>query len=306
MKPYWKSKSHIAIFIVFVTWHVLTFAAFIVDMVFYLKEPQPVDPNGPTRITTFIFVLIFLLSFFPDLVFFYDLFRYIRIKRRLANKVESNVEIYTESAGKEAAKAEADKMLRRNEIIANITENANPNDVLYEFKQDINKIQSPKGLFPTFIFAAGLPILAIFVMLFAFLLLFFIMMDVNNPLQGLMNAATITVLTILIFVVLVPIFYIINRVKAKKNPPKEVGIRIYDEYVEQYTVSNKEVVNETRYKVAFDKMKRMSTKSYYLLKGKVNRQIAVIIIDKKDAPEEGLILIEDKYQKAKAAKKANK
>ena len=53
-------------------------------------------------------------------------------------------------------------------------------------------------------------------------------------------------------------------------------------------------------------MKRAQTKDYYLVKGKVNQQTACIVIVKKDTPEEALKLIEDKYQTAKALKKANK
>jgi len=95
-------------------------------------------------------------------------------------------------------------------------------------------------------------------------------------------------------------------VKNKKNPPKEVGIRIYNDYLEQYVIPNKENIKETRYKVAFNNMKRLQTKKYYLIKGKVNNQIAVISIIKNESPEASLILIEDKYLKAKEAKKAKK
>ena len=304
MKPYWKSKSHVTIFILMVAAHVLFVTSFIIDMYAYMKDPQPYDPEAPGRVTTIICVLMLLLTFIADFIFFTDLFRYIRLKRRLANNVKSNVEIYTESdEGKELAKKEASKMLNRSEIIADITDKANPNDALYEFKQDIKTVQSTKAMILSIIFAVGLPLLIIFLLVFLFFVLFFIALDPNHVQQDLINATSITVLIILIFLVILVLFFIINKVKAKKKQPKEVGIRIYDTYVEQYIIANTEALNETRYKVAFIKMKRMRTKNFYLIKGKVNNQVAVVIIDKREAPEEGIILIEDKYQKANAKKK---
>lgn len=306
MKPYWKSKSHIAIFITFVAWHVLTFASFIVDMVFYLKDPQPVDPNAPSRITTLVLVILFLLSFIPDFVFFFDLFKYIRIKRRLSYSADNNVEIVTNNNNKEEAEKEAKKLLRRNEIIADIKESGDSIDALYEFKNEGMKTPSGKLVLATTFYAAGIPLLVIFLLTYVFFFLFNYFLDIKHPLQSFINASAIEMGIILLFIIFFIIFFIIQMVKNKKNPPKEVGIRIYNDYLEQYVIPNKENIKETRYKVAFNNMKRLQTKRYYFIKGKVNNQIAVISIIKNESPEASLILIEDKYLKAKEAKKAKK
>ena len=99
---------------------------------------------------------------------------------------------------------------------------------------------------------------------------------------------------------------IVQRVRLKKRTPKAAGIRIYPEYLEQYVVSYKEAMMETRYKVNYDNMKRMQTKNFYIIKGKVNNQTAVITILKKELPAEALELIESRYLKAKEAKEAQK
>ena len=53
-------------------------------------------------------------------------------------------------------------------------------------------------------------------------------------------------------------------------------------------------------------MKRMKTKNFYLIKGKVNKQTAVITIYKQEIPSEVIDLVEGRYLKAIEAKKAQK
>ena len=305
IKPYWKTKSHVIIFILMILAHVFLTTAFIVDCVAYMQDPASGDPDAPARVTTLIVVIAFFVGFIVDIIFFSDLFRYIRLKVRTARNIKSNVEIVAEGEGKEEADKEAKKMLKYNEIIADINEPA-PSGAEYEFPQESIKRPSVKATLITMVYAVGLPLLAIFAMFFVFIFLFFLMMDPKNALLGLRNAATLTVLVIVVFVVLMAIIMIIQRIRQKKRMPKEAGIRIYPEYLEQYVVSYKEARVETRYKVNYDNMKRMQTKNFYLIKGKVNRQTAVITIIKKEIPDETMKLIEERYLKARAAKKAQK
>lgn len=307
LKPYWKSKKHITIFAITVASYVFLFAAFALDMYAYMQDPASADPEAPARITTLIVVIAVLVSFIVDIIFFSDLFRYIRLKRRTSQNIKSNVEIYAEGAGKEDADKEAKKMLRMSEVIADVTtENQNTTGAEFDCPQESIKRPSLKATLVTMIYAVGLPLLAIFAMFFVGIFLFFFMIDSAHPLEGLRNATSLLVLVILIFVVAMTIIMIVQRVRLKKRTPKAAGIRIYPEYLEQYVVSYKEAMMETRYKVNYDNMKRMQTKNFYIIKGKVNNQTAVITILKKELPAEALELIESRYLKAKEAKKAQK
>ena len=307
IKPYWKTKSHVIIFILMILAHVFWTTAFIVDCVAYMQDPASADPEAPARITTLIVVIAVLVSFIVDIIFFSDLFRYIRLKRRTSQNIKSNVEIYAEGAGKEEADKEAKKMLRMSEVIADVTtENQNTTGAEFDCPQESIKRPSLKATLVTMIYAVGLPLLAIFAMFFVGIFLFFFMIDSAHPLDGLRNATSLLVLVILIFVVAMTIIMIVQRVRLKKRTPKAAGIRIYPEYLEQYVVSYKEAMMETRYKVNYDNMKRMQTKNFYIIKGKVNNQTAAITILKKELPAEALELIESRYLKARAAKQAQK
>ena len=307
LKPYWKSKKHITIFAITVASYVFLFTAFALDMYAYMQDPASADPEAPARITTLIVVIAVLVSFIVDIIFFSDLFRYIRLKRRTSQNIKSNVEIYAEGAGKEDADKEAKKMLRMSEVIADVTtENQNTTGAEFDCPQESIKRPSLKATLVTMIYAIGLPLLAIFAMFFVGIFLFFFMIDSAHPLDGLRNSTSLLVLVILIFVVAMTIIMIVQRVRLKKRTPKAAGIRIYPEYLEQYVVSYKEAMMETRYKVNYDNMKRMQTKNFYIIKGKVNNQTAVITILKKELPAEALELIESRYLKAKEAKKAQK
>ncbi len=307
IKPYWKTKSHVIIFILMILAHVFWTTAFIVDSVAYMQDPASADPEAPARITTLIVVIAVLVSFIVDIIFFSDLFRYIRLKRRTSQNIKSNVEIYAEGAGKEDADKEAKKMLRMSEVIADVTtENQNTIGAEFDCPQESIKRPSLKATLVTMIYAIGLPLLAIFAMFFVGIFLFFFMIDSAHPLDGLRNATSLLVLVILIFVVAMTIIMIAQRVRLKKRTPKAAGIRIYPEYLEQYVVSYKEAMMETRYKVNYDNMKRMQTKNFYIIKGKVNNQTAAITILKKELPAEALELIESRYLNAKEAKKAQK
>ena len=307
LKPYWKSKRHITIFAITVASYVFLFTAFALDIYAYMKDPASADPEAPARLTTLIVVFAVLINFIVDLIFFTDLFRYIRLKRRTSQNIKSNVEIYAEGAGKEDADKEAKKMLRMSEVIADVTtENQNTTGAEFDCPQESIKFPSLKATLVTMFYAVGLPLLLIFVLFFVGIFLFFFMIDMAHPLDGLRNSATLTVLVIVVFTVLMIIFTIIHRVRLKKRLPKAAGIRIYPEYIEQYVVSYKEAMMETRFKVNYDNMKRMQTKNFYIVKGKVNNQTAVITILKKEVPAEALELIESRYLKAKEAKKAQK
>ena len=306
IKPYWKSASHIIIFILMILTHVFLYASFTIDVIAYMQDPASADPEAPARITTLIVVIAVIVNFIMALIFFSDLFRYIRLKRRTTNNIKSNVEIYAEDAGKEDADKEAKKMLKFNEVIADRSETAKPDGVEFEFPQESMKYPSLKATLLTTFYAVGLHLLAIFGLLFVFIFLFFLMINPQNVLEGLRNAATLCVFSILLFVVLFIIMMIIQRIRLKKRTPKEIGIRVYPDYIEQYVVSFKEARMETRFKVNYDNMKRTKTKNFYLIKGKVNNQTAVITIYKKEIPNEVIDLIEGRYLKAKEAKKAEK
>lgn len=306
VKPYWKSASHIIIFSLMILAHVFLFTAFTIDIVAYMKDPATADPEAPARITTLIVVIAFFVSFIMDIIFFSDLFRFIRLKRRTSNNIKSNVEIVTEDEGKEAANKEAKKMLKFSEVIADVTEASPSNGAEFEFPQESMRRPSLKATLMTTFYATGLPLLAIFGLFFVAIFLFFIAIDPSHVLEGLRNAATISVLVIVLFIVALAIIIIIQRIKLKKKAPKEIGLRIYPEYVEQYVVANKEARMETRFKVRYDNMKRAKTKNFYLIKGKVNNQTAVITIYKQEIPSEVIDLIEGRYLKAKEAKKAQK
>ncbi len=304
VKPYWKSASHIIIFSLMILAHVFLFTAFIVDVIAYMKDPATADPEAPARITTLIVVIAFFVSFIMDIIFFSDLFRFIRLKRRTSNNIKSNVEIVAEDEGKEAATKEARKMLKFSEVIADVNEASPSNGAEFEFPQESMIRPSLKATLVTMNYAIGLPLLAIFGLFFVAMFLFFIAIDPKHVLEGLRNAATITVLVIVLFIVALAVIIIIQRIKLKKKAPKEIGLRIYPDYVEQYVVANKEARMETRFKVSYDDMKRMKTKNFYLIKGKVNKQTAVITIYKQEIPSEAIDLIEGRYLKAKEAKKA--
>ncbi|MBO4704003.1 MAG: hypothetical protein J5617_04170 [Bacilli bacterium] len=307
LKPYWKSKSHVTIFIITILAHLFIVVSFALDMYAYMQDPASADPEAPARITTLIVVIAVLVSFIVDIIFFTDLFRYIRLKRRTSQNIKSNVEIYAEGAGKEDADKEAKKMLRMSEVIADVTtENQNTTGAEFDCPQESIKRPSLKATLVTMFYAVGLPLLAIFAMFFVGIFLFFFMIDSAHPLDGLRNATSLLVLVILIFVVAMTIIMIIQRVRLKKRTPKAAGIRVYPEYIEQYVVSYKEAMMETRYKVNYNNMKRMQTKNFYIVKGKVNNQTAVITILKKELPAEALELIESRYLKAKEAKEAQK
>jgi len=306
LKPYWKSASHIIIFSLMILAHVFLFTAFTIDIIAYMKDPATADPEAPARITTLIVVIAFFVSFIMDIIFFSDLFRFIRLKRRTSNNIKSNVEIVAEDAGKEAANKEAKKMLKFSEVIADVNEASPSNGAEFEFPQESMRRPSLKATLVTMNYAIGLPLLAIFALFFVAMFLFFIAIDPNHVLEGLRNAATISVLVIVLFIVALAIIMIIQKIKIKKKAPKEIGLRIYPEYVEQYVVANKEARMETRFKVSYDNMKRMKTKNFYLIKGKVNKQTAVITIYKQEIPSEVIDLIEGRYLKAKEAKKAQK
>ncbi len=304
VKPYWKSASHIIIFSLMILAHVFLFTAFTIDIIAYMKDPATADPEAPARITTLIVVIAFFISFIMDIIFFSDLFRFIRLKRRTSNNIKSNVEIVAEDAGKEAANKEAKKMLKFSEVIADVNEASPSNGAEFEFPQESMRRPSLKATLVTMNYAIGLPLLAIFGLFFVAMFLFFIAIDPKHVLEGLRNAATITVLVIVLFIVALAVIIIIQRIKLKKKAPKEIGLRIYPDYVEQYVVANKEARMETRFKVSYDNMKRMKTKNFYLIKGKVNKQTAVITIYKQEIPSEAIDLIEGRYLKAKEAKKA--
>ena len=307
LKPYWKSKKHITIFAITVASYVFLFTAFALDIYAYMKDPASADPEAPARLTTLIVVFAVLINFIVDLIFFTDLFRYIRLKRRTSQNIKSNVEIYAEGEGKKDADKEAKKMLRMSEVIADVTtENQNTTGAEFECPQESIKYPSLKATFTTMFYAVGLPLLAIFGLFFVGIFLFFLMIDAAHPLDGLRNSASLLVLVILIFVIAMAVIMIVQRVRLKKRLPKAAGIRIYPEYIEQYVVSYKEAMMETRYKVNYDNMKRMQTKNFYIVKGRVNNQTAVITILKKEIPAEALELIESRYLKAKEAKKAQK
>ena len=304
LKPYWRSKKHITIFAITVASYVFLFTAFALDIYVYMKDPASADPEAPARLTTLIVVIAVLINCIVDPIFFTDLFRYIRLKRRTSQNIKSNVEIYAEGEGKKDADKEAKKMLRMSEVIADVTtENQNTTGAEFDCPQESIKRPSLKATLVSMIYAVGLPLLAIFAMFFVGIFLFFFMIDSAHPLDGLRNAATYTVLVIVLFVVIIAIFMIIHRIRLKKRTPKAAGIRIYPEYLEQYAVSYKEAMMETRYKVNYDNMKRMQTKNFYIIKGKVNNQTAVITILKKELPAEALELIESRYLKAKEAQK---
>ena len=271
-----------------------------------MQDPASADPEAPARITTLIVVIAVIVNFIMTIIFFSDLFRYIRLKRRTTNNIKSNVEIYAEDAGKEDADKEAKKMLKFNEVIADRSETAKPDGVEFEFPQESMKYPSLKATLLTTFYAVGLPLLAIFGLLFVFIFLFFIMINPQNVLEGLRNAATFSAFAVVLFIVLFIIMMIIQRIRLKKRMPKEIGIRVYSDYIEQYVVSYKEARMETRYKVSYDNMKRLKTKNFYLIKGKVNNQTAVITIYKKEIPSEVIDLIEGRYLKAKETKKAEK
>lgn len=306
VKPYWKSASHVIIFSLMILAHVFLFASFTLDMIAFMQDPASTDPEAPTRITTLIVVIAFFISFIMDIIFFSDLFRYIRLKRRTSNNIKSNVEIVAEDEGKEAANKEAKKMLKFSEVIADVNEASPSNGAEFEFPQESMRRPSLKATLVTMNYAIGLPLLAIFALFFVALVFFFLAIDPKNPLNGLRNAATLTVLVIVLFIVALAVIIIIQKIKLKKKAPKEIGLRIYPEYVEQYVVANKEARMETRYKVSYDNMKRMKTKNFYLIKGKVNKQTAVITIYKKEIPSEVIDLVEGRYLKAIEAKKAQK
>lgn len=306
VKPYWKSASHIIIFSLMILGHVFLFTSFAVDILAYMQDPASADPEAPARITTLIVVIAVFVSFIIDVIFFSDLFRYIRLKRRTTNNIKSNVEIVAEDAGKEAANKEAKKMLKFNEVIADVNEASPSNGAEFEFPQESMRCPSLKATLVTMNYAIGLPLLAIFGLFFVALVFFFLAIDPKNPLNGLRNATTLTVLAIVLFVVIVAIMMIVQRIRLKKRTPKEIGIRVYPDYIEQYVVSYKEARMETRYKVSYDNMKRMKTKNFYLIKGKVNKQTAVITIYKQEIPSEVIDLIEGRYLKAKEIKKAQK
>lgn len=307
LKPYWKSKSHVIIFVITVLAHLFLVASFVLDMYAYMQDPASADPEAPARITTLIVVFAVLISFIVDIIFFTDLFRYIRLKRRTSQNIKSNVEIYAEGAGKEDADKEAKKLFKFNEVIADVTtENQTTTGAEFDCPQESVKYPSLKATFVTMFYAVGLPLLAIFAMFFVGIFLFFLMIDNAHPLDGLRNATSLTVLVILIFVIAMAVIMIIHRIRLKKRTPKAAGIRIYPEYLEQYVASYKEAMMETRYKVSYDNMKRMQTKNFYIIKGKVNNQTAVITILKKEIPTEALELIESRYLKSKEAKKAKK
>lgn len=306
VKPYWKSASHIIIFSLMILAHVFLFASFTLDMIAFMKDPATADPEAPARITTLIVVIAVFVSFIIDIVFFSDLFRYIRLKRRTSNNIKSNVEIVSEDAGKEEANKEAKKMLKFSEVIADVNEASPSNGAEFEFPQESMRRPSLKATLMTTFYATGLPLLAIFGLFFVAMFLFFIAIDPKHALEGLRNAATITVLVIVLFIVALAIIIIIQKIKLKKKAPKEIGLRIYPEYVEQYVVANKEARMETRFKVSYDNMKRTKTKNFYLIKGKVNNQTAVITIYKQEIPSEVIDLIEGRYLKAKEVKKAQK
>ena len=305
MKPYWKSPLHISIFILMILGHVFFITAFIIDMMMYIKNPEPVDPNAPSRVSTLVVAIALVVDCLIDFVFFFDLFRYIRLKTRLArNKnIKSNVEIYAEGESKEAANKEASKMFKMNEIIADITDAPSTDKPECEFKQESIRFPSVKATLVTTFYVAGIPLLIVFAMFFAFLFSFFFLLDFTHPVQDLINAATFTVLLIVIIVVLYIIIFIIQRIRMKKKIPSEAGLRIYSDYVEQYVIKNTENKIETRFKVGFDVMKRKQTKNFYLIKGRVNNQAAAITIIKNEAPEAAIKLIEEKYLKAREAKK---
>ena len=306
VKPYWKSASHIIIFSLMILAHVFLFASFTLDMIAFMKDPASTDPEAPARITTLIVVIAVFASFIIDIVFFSDLFRYIRLKRRTSNNIKSNVEIVAEDAGKEEANKEAKKMLKFSEVIADVNEVSLSNGAEFEFPQESMRRPSLKATLMTTFYAAGLPLLAIFGLFFVAIFLFFIAIDPSHVLEGLRNAATISVLVIVLFIVALAIIIIVQKIKVKKKAPKEIGLRIYPEYVEQYVVANKEARMETRFKVRYDNMKRTKTKNFYLIKGKVNNQTAVITIYKQEVHNEVIDLIEGRYLKAKEAKKAKK
>ena len=271
LKPYWKSKSHVTIFIITILAHLFIVVSFAFDMYAYMQDPASADPDAPARITTLIVVIAVLVSFIVDIIFFTDLFRYIRLKRRTSQNIKSNVEIYAEGTGKEDADKEAKKMLRMSEVIADVTtENQNTTGAEFDCPQESIKRPSLKATLVTMFYAVGLPLLAIFAMFFVGIFLFFFMIDSAHPLDGLRNATSLLVLVILIFVVAMTIIMIVQRVRLKKRTPKAAGIRVYPEYIEQYVVSYKEAMMETRYKVNYNNMKRMQTKNFYIVKGKVN------------------------------------
>ena len=311
MKPYWKSASHIIVFAVFVATLMFLQVAITLDVINYYQNPEIVyvDGNPELRLTTLIVVIAVFVSFLASFAFFFDLFRYIRIKRRLniSKNIKNNVEIYTESTELNNVNKQAESMLRNTEVIASVTNTPTEGEAELEFKQESLKKPRFKVVFVTSFYMAGLLPVFFFPILFLFFFAFnFIMRNFTDLVGSLLSALLLTIILFAIFMILVLIVTAVIVNKQKKKEIKEAGVRIYPDYIEQYVTANEETRSEIRYKVFFNNMKRAQTKDYYLVKGKVNQQTACIVIVKKDTPEEALKLIEDKYQTVKALKKANK
>ena len=298
---YWKTKRHVIHFIVLMVSIFLMFNTFLIDCYLamgHIDENGVLDPNYESPFTIVVIIMV-LLFFFVLTMFVCDLIYYFNVKIR-SKKTGNNVEIAVkgDSEQENAAIKDAHAKFMTAGIVADINSQTTELDVEYEFKtQPSIKLGETIALLMYVLF---LPLLLCVLVIMLFGIGLNLLVNIND-LQGAIVPIIVTVSSALVAFFLFFGIIIFKNNAAKKRAiktTKETGIRIYKDYVEQYTVVYKdEAEAEIRYKVPFLKAKHLETKKAFFIKAKHNGQIVAIRLNKSEMPEEALILLKNKIKK---------
>ena len=305
---YWKSKRHVVIFIAFAAIGFISVLLFIASFVAAMVSKAPSlkeDPVANALLFAFVMSVVFEIAF--SIIFFVDLILFFVQRNRIKKAKGSNFEVVLKESPV-TINTEDKKITTVTDggIIADITTNeeSRPNyelDAKEEYKPSYrhNMIVQLYGSWPAL--AAGVPVIILFLMALCLLL------NLNNIKQGFINTLIASLVVITVVGLLLLLIPALLFKRQKTLTPVDAGLRIYDDTIEYYVEIDQELKGQKlkatlKTKFNFSLAKHLETKSYYLMKQKVNGQMAVLIVEKKTADERLIPLIKEKFANGKAAK----
>ena len=299
--PYFKSKGHKFCFISFFVTLFISNALFIASIIAAFNSKTDSLQDDPVANGIMIaLVAAILITIFFFIIFTVDLIMFFIAKGRA--KKNKGAPIYIET-NKEQSKEQQEETV--SSAIGNLSVHLNEKsdnslDVEYEFKEKHNPTFKKTLLLQGYTSASGL----LFIWVLGTVVIFIVglLTNMKNLLIGVIAAAIMSGALLIFFTLLFFLIVLVLNNHQKKLKPIDLGTRIYPDYLESYTVLNQDLNNQhldmtISTKAPFDKLKYFETKEYLFCKAIVNKQLVAFTFDKKDVPEEAIILIKNKIKK---------
>ena len=295
-KPYWKTKSHIVHFILFVVSNILSNVA---TVVLFVDTALHITEEGYRNdLVLGFFVFSFAAGLFFFLLFIFDLIAFRNYRKRYLNQdVVNNIEVKCNPDNAEEFLKDRAVGSAKNLIVDVNKDNPNLEPPLkdYQYPYDHAKLsyfQCMKQIL--FMFGPGMIALSVMCILLAVCIGYIFYLLGGQFLIGFLIGIGFMLLMDLLTIFYVP-FDRYKKVNKAAIAAKTLiqGVRIYKDHVENYAV-DADGKGEIIFKVPFLKAKISDRGDLFQIKNMVNKQIVALYYRKDKIPSEITDLIKER------------